>query len=181
MIRNTRHFGAGLALAVLVSGCGVNRELQEQYIDLKNDTRYQITLVEKQGSFLEEKINQVGEKVDRLEASEGDFAKDISSFVARPGQVKREVLDEVDQRSAGLAVRQSDLFRDFQRRLSDYDASINQSLDAQTVVMRGTLADEDEFFRFVFAEQDSVNQVFAARFDSKPWYTSILARRGENH
>jgi hypothetical protein len=42
--------------------------------------------------------------------------------------------------------------------------------------MERTLEAKDEFFRFVFSEQDSINMEFAARFESRPWYESVLGR-----
>ena len=39
-----------------------------------------------------------------------------------------------------------------------------------------TLLEHASFVRFVTGEQDSINYIFAARFDSRPWYQSILGK-----
>jgi hypothetical protein len=53
---------------------------------------------------------------------------------------------------------------------------IDAGLQTKVDTMEQDLAQHVAFVNFVATEQDSINRVFATRFDSRPWYQSYMGK-----
>jgi hypothetical protein len=176
MNRRFLGFLAVLVAAAPLAGCEANRELLQQFVDMKNEFNLQLALLQRQGEYLEQKVGQIDAKVTAAEEKNDKLSRNLAAYVARPLAVKKEILDEVDSRAEAVGAAQDAYHASVESRLDQADARLNSQFDREADRTRNTLADEERFFRFVFTEQDSINRVFAARFDSRPWYESVLGR-----
>jgi hypothetical protein len=176
MNRRILGFLAVAVVAAPLAGCEANREVLQQFVDMKNEFNLQFALLQRHGEFLEQKVAQIEAKVVAAEEVDRKLSRGLAAYVARPLGVKKEILDEVDTRAEATSAAQDAYRASIQSRIDQADSRFTTHLDQETSRARQTLADEERFFRFVFTEQDSVNRVFAARFDSRPWYESVLGR-----
>ena len=166
----------GTTVVLGLTGCQANRELQEGLVELKNITRLQLMLLDRHNEFLTQKLEKVALNLEALEATNAKLTREFAVYTARPDAIKREILEEVDFRAAEAAENQRFFTQAFAERLNNKEAALGQILTQSIQSMQNKLDYEDEFFRFVFSQQDSVNGEFANRFDSRPWYESLLGK-----
>jgi len=174
-----RRLAAGallLAAGALVGGCSGNRDLQEALIAYKNESKLQVALLQEQSRFLTEKGNTVGEKMEALTEDTETLAAEFSVYANRPGEIKREVYEYVSSESTAVADDQALFVEQTDQSLDRFGQDRNENLDSQIGAMQATLDYNADFVRFVFTAQDSINAVFAARFDSRPWYESVIGK-----
>ncbi len=167
---------AFVGVAILFAGCGANREMQAELVNLKSSTKKQLDLLKQQNQFLNRKLNTVNEKVDELTDLTNSLRTELSTYANRPDEVKLEIIEEVNTRFAAIAKSQKDFEDQVQTAFQDQAQQVNQKLDNQLAEMNKTLNKHTAFVQFVAAEQDSINRVFANRFDSRPWYQSIIGK-----
>lgn len=168
-----------LALASLIclplAGCTGNRDLQQLLLDIRNENRMQLSLLDKQAEFLNQKTNLIERKIGGIAEDTEWLNEEFLIYTARPEEIREEVLTRVDEQLGQLrqdqADFQADLSAEFSRYEMDYETKLTSALDA----MQATLDYKASFLRFVFTEQDSLNREFASRFDAKPWYHSVLS------
>lgn len=165
-----------LGAGVLLSGCTGNRDLEEQLVAYKNESKLQLALLEKQSAFLTEKGTTVGDKMDALTEDTETLSAEFSIYLNRPDEIKREVYAYVTEESTAVAQDQALFSQQMDESIDRFRRSRNETLDARLGAMQATLDYHAEFMRFVFTYQDSVNAVFAARFDSRPWYQSVIGK-----
>jgi hypothetical protein len=171
-----RTMWGGALLLLAVSGCGVNRELQEQFVDLKNEFNLQLALLNRHGEFLEKKVAAIETKLAEAERVDRELSGGLAAYIARPDEVKREVLADATAEARRAEERQAAYLAAFQQRLGARRADIHRRAHEAISQTHRTLDDRERLFRFVFTAQDSVNRVFASRFDQRPWYQSVLGR-----
>lgn len=159
-----------------VVGCQGNRELQQELLNLKNETSLQLELLNRHNDFLTRKTDLVEERVERLSSSDRQLTREVNIYGARPDQIKREILDEVDVRGQMAADQRTAFTQEFDDRLTDKSAYLSDKTRTTIAGFERALDHEDRFFRFVFAEQDSMNLEFVSRFQDRPWYESLLGR-----
>ena len=167
---------AFLGVAILFAGCGADREMQADLVNLKSSTKKQLDLLKQQNQFLNRKLNTVNEKVDELTSLTTNLRAELSTYANRPEEVKLEIINEVNTRFAAIAKNQDEFKEQVQTAFQDQSKKINDDLAAELEAMNKTLNKHTAFVQFVAAEQDSINRVFANRFDSRPWYQSIIGK-----
>lgn len=169
-----------LALIVAMAGltgCQArNRDLEQELVDIKNAARLNEMLLERQSEFLTNKVDLVTQQIDKLEEDNHRLSRDFSIYAARPEEVKHEVLTEVDVKTDQATKAQEDFRREFTQKLNQRAADLDAKSREAISDYMDTLNADDRFFRFVFTEQDSLNRIFAARFENRPWYESILGK-----
>lgn len=160
-----------LAAAV---GCQGDRELQQELLNLKNESTLQLELLERHSAFLTEKTDMVEKQVDALADSDRRLSHDVAVYTARPDQIRKEILDEVDQRGELAAERRERFKEEILQRLDDRGDELTAKAQEAVDQYQAVLDRERAFIDFVFTQQDSMNQVYANRFADRPWYESIL-------
>lgn len=167
---------AFLGVAILFAGCGADREMQAELVNLKSSTKKQLDLLKQQNQFLNRKLNTVNEKVDELTELTTNLRAELSTYANRPEEVKLEIINEVNTRFAAIAKNQDEFKEQVQTAFQDQSKKINDDLATELEAMNKTLNKHTAFVQFVASEQDSINRVFANRFDSRPWYQSIIGK-----
>jgi len=165
-----------LTAAVLATGCTGNRELEEVLVDYKNETKLQLALLQAQSEFLTDKGNSVSDKMEALTEDTETLDAEFSIYANRPAAIKLEVYEYVSEESTLVAADQTQFATHVEDSVHQFEETRNQSLGAQLAAMQTNLDYHAEFMEFVFTYQDSVNAVFAARFDSRPWYESLIGK-----
>lgn len=169
------HLALILGMGVATAGCGhMTRDAQQALLDYKNQARFELEWAKTQIEFLNKKVVQVEEKLDQAARLDAQVNRDMAYYQARPDEIKREILREVDERAQELQERRSA----FEAQLaSDLDARVT-AYDDSLVVRRHLIHDEldynQRFVDFVMSSQDSINREFAYRFDSRPWYENVI-------
>ncbi len=169
-------FAAVMTVGMALTGCQANRQMQADLINLQNSTKKQLDLLKQQNEFLNRKLNTVNSKVDDLDKSNTKLSTDLSTFANRPEEVKLEIINEVNTRFQSIAKEQDDFKKDVADQLKAESDKMNSKLDTRLAEMDKVLNKHTAFVQFVASEQDSINRVFANRFDSRPWYQSIIGK-----
>ncbi len=167
---------AVLGVSVALTGCQANREMQAELVNLKSSTKKQLDLLKQQNEFLNRKLNTLINKVDDLSASNDKLSTELSTYANRPEEVKLEIISEVNTRFAAIAEKQNQFQSQMQDQFKQETDKLQDQMDTQLAEMQKTLNKHTAFVKFVAAEQDSINRVFANRFDSRPWYQSIIGK-----
>ncbi|HET9233923.1 MAG TPA: hypothetical protein VFP10_07280 [Candidatus Eisenbacteria bacterium] len=168
---------ACLLILAALAGCGNDvKKLETQVVNFKTELDPEMQLLTRHSKFLKKKAETIAAKVDKLEADQAQLTAQLYALTSAPAAVKHDILAVVESQSDSLAMFQSAALQEFGRFLDQRDAAVQQTLAAQAESLNAELAKADEFVRFVFSYQDTVNNNFASRFDQKPWYTSILGR-----
>lgn len=166
-------------LALATAGCQGDRELQQEMLNYKNDTRYQLEVLNRHDQFLKEKMAGTQDMLAKAEASDRELSRDFRSYSSRPDEIKKEIVEDAAQRADRFAAQEADFLREIDGKLDSADARLQENLDRAGNEIADRLNSEGEFFDYVMSAQDSVNQVFARRFDSRPWYESVLGKWSE--
>ena len=165
-----------LVLAAL-AGCSNDAEkIQAQVTTFKSELDPEMQLLTRHSKFLKKKAETIAAKVDKLEADQAQLVSVLYALTSHPEAVKRDMTALLEAQQDTMATFQRATLQEFGRFLDQRDAAVQQKLAAQSDSLNAELAKADEFVRFVFSYQDTVNHNVAARFDQKPWYTSILGR-----
>ena len=90
--------------------------------------------------------------------------------------MKLEIITEVNTRFQAVGRKQDDFIAQINTRFEQRSTTIEDNLDSEVVDMEKMLNQHTTFAWFVATEQDSINRVFANRFDSRPWYESIIGK-----
>lgn len=157
-----------------VAGCQGDRELQQELLNIKNETTLQLELLNRHGAFLTEKTDMVEQQVDALSDADRHLSREVAIYTARPDQIRREILNEVDTRGELAAERQEQFKDEIADRLDDRGRVLSEKTQNTIEQYQDALDRERAFVEFVFTQQDSMNRVFANRFADRPWYESIL-------
>lgn len=173
---------AFLLILAALAGCGNPAEkMQAQVTTFKSELDPEMQLLSRHSKFLKKKAETIAAKVDKLEADQAQIVSQLYALTSQPEAVKRDITALLEAQQDTLVRFQRATLQDFGRFLDQRDAAVQQRLAAQADSLNAELAKADEFVKFVFAYQDSVNHLFAGRFDQKPWYTSILGRWEAQH
>ena len=167
---------AVLGVGVALSGCQGNRQMQQDIVNLQNTTKKQLDLLKQQNEFLNRKMNTVNTNVAALTQKTDDLSANLSTFANRPDEVKLEIISEVNTRFEAIAAQNKEFQGEVLANFSGQQEQIDKKLQTQIDLMTKTLDRHTEFVNFVASEQDSINRVFANRFDSRPWYQSIIGK-----
>jgi chromosome segregation ATPase len=165
-----------LGLALAASGCNGTRELEAELGNVRTRTRDQLDVLKKQNELLNRRLNDMNSRVDKLSDSNDRLSTDLTTYSTRPDEIKIEILTEVNTRFSFIATRQQEFEAQVDTLLLHRTASIADSLQTGLAAMEKTLAQHSTFVHYVAAEQDSINRVFANRFDSRPWYQSYMGK-----
>jgi hypothetical protein len=165
-----------LPFALGAAGCQGDRELQQELLNIKNETTLQLELLNRHSEFLVQKSEMVEGNLATLTDEDRRLSREVAIYTARPDQIRREILGEVDTRAEMATERRERFSRDIADRLDARGRALSEKT-SQTIAKFQSALDHDRMFlTFVFAHQDSMNRVFANRFDDRPWYESVLGR-----
>ena len=159
-----------------LTGCQQTREMEAELINLKQKTNKQFTLLKQQNEFMNRKVNTLNEKVEDLTKMNGTLSEELATYANRPDEVKMEIIAEVNTRFASIAKAQEDFKNNLTKDVTEHNTKIEEKLETEFTDVRKVLENHTSFVQFVAAEQDSINRVFANRFDSRPWYQSIIGK-----
>jgi len=159
-----------------LTGCQQTREMQADLINLKQKSNKQFTLLKQQNEFMNRKVNTLNDKVEDLTKMNVTLSEELATYANRPDEVKIEIINEVNTRFAAIAKAQEDFKTNLTADVKAHNEKIETEMDAQFADMKKVLENHTSFVQFVAAEQDSINRVFANRFDSRPWYQSIIGK-----
>jgi outer membrane murein-binding lipoprotein Lpp len=167
---------AALAVGLLLAGCEGTQQIEIELNNVKETTKSQMDIIKKQNELMNRKLNDINEKLRELQETNDRLSGDLAAFASRPEEIKLEIISEVNSRFVGAAKTQEDFKAEvtelFQKRMSEIEESMKQEIED----MEKTLAQHSAFGSFVAGEQDSINKVFASRFDSRPWYQSYIGK-----
>lgn len=169
-----------LGLTMVVGGCAQDRQLQQDMVDYKNESGLTLQLLIDQNGFLNSKIERVRGEVEDVVEADRRFQYNFNVYSRRPDEIKLEILEEVGVRAELNEEQQAEFSADYSLRLQELQNELNDRRNLKISEMQAILDHEDMFFRFVYTDQDSVNNEFATRFDKKPWYQSLLGGWEEN-
>ncbi len=176
MLRRLSSLALAAILLVGLTGCQQIRTNQAEIIDLSNKVNTDLELLKKQNTFLNRKVNKLQDSVDEAVEVSTALREELSTYANRPDEVKLEIIDEVNSRFQAIARSNEDFKAEVTEMFSTQAQAVNNRLDTTLADMEKTLNNHSAFVQFVAAEQDSINRVFANRFDSRPWYQSIIGK-----
>jgi chromosome segregation ATPase len=145
-------------------------------INVRDRARAEMDVLKKQNELLNRKLNDMNQRVTELQESNDRLSAELANYATRPEEVKLEIIGEVNTRFAAMAKGHDDFVSQINQEFADRTTGIETDLDDQLAEMEKTLSQHSAFVQFVAAEQDSINRVFATRFDSRPWYQSVLGK-----
>ena len=167
---------AVLGVGIALSGCQGNRQMQQDIVNLQNTTKKQLDLLKQQNEFLNRKMNTVNTNVATLTEKTDQLSAELSTYANRPEEVKLEIISEVNTRFEAIAAQNKEFQDEVNANFKGQQEQIDLKLQTQLDLMTKTLDKHTAFVNFVATEQDSINRVFANRFDSRPWYQSIIGK-----
>lgn len=167
---------AALVLAAAVSGCTGNQQLEAELHRFRDSSKSQLDLLKKQNELLNRKLNDMNETVDEFADTGDRLSTELATYVNRPEEVKLEIITEVNNRFGGIATGQEEFKEDINEMFEQETAAIKADVEQNVEEMQNTLTQHISFVQFVATQQDSINRVFANRFDSRPWYESVLGK-----
>lgn len=165
-----------LGVGISLSGCQGNRQMQQDLVNLQNTTKKQLDLLKQQNEFLNRKMNTVNTNVAELTEATETLRAELATYANRPEEVKLEIISEVNTRFEAIAAQNKEFQAEVLTNFDTQRKDIDQRLQVQIDDMTKTLNKHTAFVKFVASEQDSINRVFANRFDSRPWYQSIIGK-----
>jgi predicted nuclease with TOPRIM domain len=160
----------------VLAGCQGNRELRAEMINVRDRAAAEMDRMKKNNELLNRKLNDMTETVGKLQESNDRLSNELTQYATRPEEVKLEIITEVNTRFSAMAKSQDEFVADVNGRFDTKTAAIESDLDTRLAAISDTLNDHSMFVHFVASQQDSINRVFANRFDSRPWYESILGK-----
>jgi hypothetical protein len=166
--------GVGFVLAL--TGCNRNQEIQAELFRIRDRNKAEMDLLKKSNELLNRRYNDLKERVDKLQETNDRLTGELTEYATRPEEVKLEIITEVNTRFAAIANGQQDFMTQVNADFEEKEAVIETDLVAGLDRMEKTLLQHAAFVQFVSSEQDSINRVFAGRFDSRPWYQSVLGK-----
>lgn len=166
----------GLGFVLAMTGCNRNQELQTELFRTRDRTKSQMDILKKSNELLNRQLNDLRAKITDLEDSNTRLSNELADYATRPEEVKLEIITEVNTTFASIAKKQDEFMADVNQRFDSRTAQIDSTLGTRVDSLKATLDKHSEFVHFVASEQDSINRVFANRFDSRPWYESILGK-----
>jgi hypothetical protein len=166
----------GFGAALLAAGCSGSRDFEAELGTVRSTTRTQLDVLKKQNELLNRKLNDMNARVDEIQVSNERLSTDLTTYASRPDEIKIEILTEIQTTFQSLAARQQEFEANTDSLLATETRVIAESLEVKLADVDKSLAQHSAFVHFVSSEQDSINRVFANRFDSRPWYQSILGR-----
>jgi chromosome segregation ATPase len=165
----------GLVLISALGGCG-GRDFETELINFRDRSRAQLDVMKKQNELLNRKLNDMNARLDKLQESNDRLSAELTSYVTRPEEVKLEIITEVNTRFSAAAKNQEDFFTQVNTAFDDRTTATQDTLNTKMAAMEADLLDHSAFVKFVATAQDSINRVFASRFDSRPWYQSFMGK-----
>lgn len=163
-------------LLVGLTGCQQIRTNQAEIIELSNKVNHDLDLLKKQNTFLNRKVNKLQDSVEEASTVSKALREELSTYANRPDEVKLEIIEEVNSRFQAIGQSNEAFKAEVTEMFTTQAQNVNNRLDTTLAQMEKTLNNHTAFVQFVAAEQDSINRVFANRFDSRPWYQSIIGK-----
>jgi hypothetical protein len=158
------------------AGCAKNQDIQAELAKVRETTMAQMDSLRKTNEALNKQLNAMNAQVDEVTRSSELWIPQLAANMNRPDSIRVEILNEVNTRFTYLATRQKEFEGVVDTLFTARSKAISDTLAVKLVEMDKTLAQHAAFVQFVAGEQDSINRVFANRFDSRPWYQSIIGR-----
>lgn len=167
---------ACLGLLAPLVGCTGTGALKEEFIAAQQENASQLGLLKKQNELLNRKLNDANEELNELLESSERISADFAEYINRPEEVKLEIIQEVNLRFSGITKNQETHETRVAAMIDTMFVHLADSTDTRIVETNKMLAQHATFVDFVATQQDSINRVFAMRFDSRPWYQSIIGK-----
>lgn len=173
-----RHLSFVLLASLLLglTGCQQIRTNQADIVALKNTVNRDLELLKRQNTFMNRKLNKLQESVEEASEVSQDLRDELSTYANRPDEVRLEIINEVNTRFGAISTSNAQFKTEVTELLQKQSDETKARLDTSLAEMEKTLNNHSAFVEFVATEQDSINRVFANRFDSRPWYQSIIGK-----
>jgi adenylosuccinate lyase len=133
-------------------------------------------ILKKSNELMNRQLNDMREKVTELRESNDRLSGELTELATRPDEVKLEIITDVNARFSGMAQAQDEFTTQVNAKVEESNAATEADLEAKLAELTEVLEKHQEFVHFVATQQDSINRVFANRFDSRPWYQSVIGR-----
>lgn len=176
MTRICLAFLVGAVCLLALNGCDKNAGIRDELFRIRDKNKAEMDILKKRNEMLNRELNDLKEIADKLRDSNDRLALELTNYSTRPDQVKLEIITEVNTRFDALAKSQQAFIDAANQNFADLDTLMKADLQAGLKELDETLVENMAFIRFVTGEQDSINYIFASRFDSRPWYQSILGK-----
>jgi len=176
MTRRSLFFGPLVGVALVLCACEGTQEIELQLTNTRDNTKAQMDLLKKNHELVNRKLNDLNERIVKLQETNDRLSGDLTTFASRPEEVKLEIIQEVNTRFDGVRREQIEFKKTVEDSLKARMDRIDAGLEVQVQDMEKTLLQHNAFVQFVATEQDSINRVFANRFDSRPWYQSYMGK-----
>jgi cell division protein FtsB len=167
--------GAGFILAS-VAGCTGAADTRAELFRIRDRSKSQMDILKRKNELLNRQLNDMNEQVAELQESNDRLSAELGEYAARPEEVKLEIITEVNTMFSGVVTSQQDFKAQVDATVEEKTAAIEAELAEGLANLEKTLIQHGDFVHFVTSEQDSINRVFALRFDNRPWYQSVLGK-----
>ena len=164
------------AMLGALAGCSGNQEIRAEMVNIRDRSNHQMDLLKKSNELLNRKLNRMNDRVGKLQESNDRLSTELTEYATRPEEIKLEIITEVNTRFAAMAKGHEDFVSAVNSRFDTKTAEMERELTSSLEALAVTLDEHAVFVHFVSSEQDSINRVFATRFDSRPWYQSVLGK-----
>jgi len=176
MTRRTLFLAPVLGAVLVLSACEGTKDIELQLTNTRDNTKAQMDLLKKNHELVNRKLNDLNERIGKLQETNDRLSGDLATFASRPEEVKVEIIQEVNTRFEGVRREQAEFKQTVQDTVKARMERIDAGLQAKVEAMEKNLTQHSAFVEFVATEQDSINKVFANRFDSRPWYQSYMGK-----
>ena len=166
----------GVSFILALAGCTGTAETRAELFRIRDRSKGQMDILKRKNELLNRELNDMKDQVNELQESNDRLSAELGEYAARPEEVKLEIITEVNTMFSGVVNSQQDFKAQVEATLEEKTAVIEADLVEGLAKMEKTLIQHGDFVHFVTSEQDSINRVFAMRFDNRPWYQSVLGK-----
>lgn len=167
-----------LVLAATLAGCSKKTDEVAPVVDDRQAIQAQIATDDSLAAKLEAGSEETIRQIEQMEATDKQLHEMFAAVLARPGEVRTEIVADVDRRGQETAQEQADGEKALLASLDENDAAMARTLRERFGEMRATLDASDRLMDFFFASQDSLNRVLLSRGGEASWYKIIVSPGG---
>jgi hypothetical protein len=165
----------GFVLVATLAACSKAPEEGAQTVDDRQQIKAQFATDDSLSAKLESGIEETNRKIEQIEATDVQLHEAFAGVLARPGEVRTEIVDDVDRRIRETALAQADGELALAAIMSEADTSLDTILRTRFAELHVSLEAGGRLTDFFFTQQDSLNRVLLSRADATPWYNTILS------
>ena len=178
MIHKRPALVAGLGLVLVFAGCKKALDpkvFEAEMATYRETAKAQLDSLSAQNATLNKSLNEMNARVDKLQDANDRMAAELAAYKELP-DMRLEIIPEVTSRFQLVSAAQDQFVKSLRDSVTLRATATQDTMQARVAGMQNMLAEHISFVQFVATEQDSINRVFANRFDSRPWYVSFMGK-----